>query len=149
MTHGPSCVNCEQGRHDLCGMRGCYCHCAGLQRTKSVTEDGVYLEADQRAVNAERRLSELYEAVRAAFAAPHVLELGEDGWSVQHPLACRRSMLTCLIHRHVVAESEELLDALGEGRFLMEAKGNDQFVYTGLPSDYVDPVERIRELAEQ
>jgi hypothetical protein len=37
----------------------------------------------------------------------HILDLGEDGWSLQHPLACRDDLLNCDVHRTMEAYVHE------------------------------------------
>lgn len=46
---------------------------------------------------------------------PHVIEIREDGWTIQHPLACRPNLFDCPVNR---AAGRELREPPGEfGRF--------------------------------
>lgn len=56
----------------------------------------------------------------ALIEADHVLDLGPDGWTVEHPIACRldgRSLNECEVLNTVAPEAERLLDEWGQGRF--------------------------------
>ena len=49
--------------------------------------------ADQR-----ERYAALVEAARALEARPHVLQVREDGWGLQHKLSCRPALTECMFH---------------------------------------------------
>lgn len=65
-----------------------------------------------------------YEAILDALDGgdPHYLDMGEDGWSLSHPLRCRfdGALLSCPVHRRVSDWGPGPADLEGEGRYRVD-----------------------------
>lgn len=77
-------------------------------------------------------------AVTAILADPeteHVVRLGDDGWSMKHPLRERVSntLLGCDEGAWIGDHGEEMLHRLGPGRFRMSWNGCPDYGFEPLP----------------
>ncbi len=87
------------------------------------------------------------DAVDRALAAPHVIELHGDGWTIMHPLSCRPNLFDCPINRTAEDQITEPLG--GVGRFEVTLDG-DGTLLIGRPvtGDLRDPIDVAAMAAE-
>lgn len=99
----------------------------GFGYHKDIDEAGRFSEADAVRYVVASAQSGQRDKVSFMVAAPdnwqrrpadeprHIIDLREDGWTIQHPLSCRPDLFSCPVNRVV---SEELRDPLDfTGRF--------------------------------
>ena len=98
---------------------------------RATAAEAALASALTRAEQAEARVQGLEEAARGLLNAPHVLDIREDGWGVQHPLRCRPALTQCVVHREM-----DVLCANGPprpiGLYLVSDEGYIQDEYAGV-----------------
>ena len=52
------------------------------------------------------RYHALFDAAKKLADAPHVVQIGEHDWGLQHPLRCRSSLIGCPVHEYMLAAED-------------------------------------------
>jgi hypothetical protein len=59
---------------------------------------------------------------------PHVIHLREEGWEIQHALACRDDMLGCPVHVACVQFADWDRSEIPPGRYLITVEGGLPYI---------------------
>lgn len=84
------------------------------------------------------------DAIKAALAAPHVIELRADGWTLMHPLSCRPNLFSCQINQ--AADHADFHTAMDDGlqapgRFEVELCDGALILGGPVEGDLRDPID--------
>ena len=87
-----------------------------------------------------------HETVTAALAAidpsllltEHRIVVTDDGWSLQHPLACRPNLLDCRVHKIAAMGGELLADEVDNGTWPIEVWEPDKRTALKIGGQIVD-----------
>lgn len=97
----------------------------------------------------ESRTAYLQRLLEAAKDEQHVIEIGEQGWALQHPTRCFPDLLRCPVHE--LCEDGEGLRHEPPGRFWLTIVGsrenNDDFLEFGNPAPIETATTRVKALA--
>jgi len=63
----------------------------------------------------------LIVAARAFVDSPHIVEIGEHGWGLQHPPRCRASLIGCPVHEYMDSQEDPPAPI---GHYLIDEHGN-------------------------
>ena len=75
---------------------------AAFERNRQAIIDVIALAYRDGTVAAQQSEAALRAAALRMRDRPHVVQVREDGWGIQHPLGCRPALTECAVHRAVM-----------------------------------------------
>jgi hypothetical protein len=86
------------------------------------------------------------EAAKAALAAPHVIDLRDDGWTIKHPLSCRPHLFECAVN---LAAGQALVEPPSfRGRYQCEVADDGMFTIGDIADRRLDDIDVAALVAE-